>query len=132
MQSAKGYAVEGRDPDPRGMKVIGADRQVAGTVKEVWLDVSECLIRYLEVELVQASTSGGATGRRTALLPINFSRIDGYRREVTVKSILAAQFADVPVTQSLGQVTRREEDRICAYYGGGQLYATISRAEPML
>jgi photosynthetic reaction center H subunit len=29
-------------------------------------------------------------------------------------------------------VTLREEDEICAYYGAGKLYATASRAEPLL
>ena len=43
--------IESRDPDPRGMKVVGADGTAAGTVKDVWVDRAEALIRYLEVEL---------------------------------------------------------------------------------
>ena len=30
------------------------------------------------------------------------------------------------------QVTRREEDKIMAYYSSGHLYATPSRSEPLL
>ena len=44
------FSIADRDPDPRGMPVIGADQKVAGTVKEVWVDRSEIMIRYLEVE----------------------------------------------------------------------------------
>ena len=29
-------------------------------------------------------------------------------------------------------VTRLEEDRICAFYSGGHLYATADRAEPLV
>ena len=47
-------------------------------------------------------------------------------------NILASQFAGVPVLASPDAVTRDEEERICAYYGGGYLYATPARAEPLL
>ena len=30
------------------------------------------------------------------------------------------------------QITLQEEDKICAYYGGGHLYATPERAEPLI
>lgn len=123
LRVATDFVVAPRDPDPRGMPVIGADRTVAGTVKDVWVDRSEVIIRYLEVEL-----SGG----KTVLLPWNFSRVDRRRRTVTVKSILAYQFADVPGIKNPEQVTLLEEDRICAYYGGGHLYAVPARTEPVL
>ena len=51
---------------------------------------------------------------------------------MTVKSILASQFADVPGIKNPDQITLLEEDKICAYYGGGTLYATPARAEPWL
>jgi photosynthetic reaction center H subunit len=51
---------------------------------------------------------------------------------VRVRSILAAQFADVPQLANPDQITRREEDRVSAYYGGGTLYAEPSRLEPKL
>ena len=124
LRAALGYHIEGRDPDPRGMTVIGADGKPAGTIKDAWVDVSECLIRYLEVAV--------AGNGPTVLLPMNFARIDAWRRQVAVKSILASQFAGVPQVATANQVTRREEDRICGYYGGGTLYATPARAEPLL
>jgi photosynthetic reaction center H subunit len=120
----KHFTLSPRDPDPRGMDVIGADRRTAGVVRDVWVDVSEVIIRYLEVQLAGSQT--------TVLLPMNFAKIDGRRRNVTVKSILASQFAHVPALQNPNQVTFREEDRICAYYGGGNLYATPRRRESVL
>ena len=39
------------DPDPRGMPVIAADGRIAGTVTDLWIDRSEGLIRYVELQL---------------------------------------------------------------------------------
>jgi photosynthetic reaction center H subunit len=118
--------IEPNDPDPRGMQVLGADRRVAGSVSEVWVDRAEGLIRYLEVEVPTAA------GPRNVLLPMTLSRVDGRRRQVKVKSILASQFADVPLIASPHQVTKLEEDKIVGYFGGGNLYATPARQEPLL
>jgi photosynthetic reaction center H subunit len=126
LRVAAGFFLEQRDPDPRGMQVIAADKTLAGIVRDVWVDRAEFLIRYLEVEV--ATTAG----MRRVLLPTNFSRIDAGRRTVNVKSILAKHFADVPGIKHPDQITRLEEERVCAYYAGGHLYATSQRAEPVL
>lgn len=124
LRAAPSFEVAHRDPDPRGLPVIGADGAVAGTVSELWVDRAEVLFRYLEVEVpVQG-------GRRRVLLPINFARIGD--RKVSVRSILAAQFAQVPGTRNPDTVTLLEEDKIMGYYGGGTLYATPDRQEPLL
>jgi photosynthetic reaction center H subunit len=120
------FTITSRDPDPRGMSVIGADGELGGVVSDVWVDRSEPQIRYLEV---QVSKDGAA---RNVLVPMGFVRIDNWRRCARVRSILAAQFADVPGLANPDQITLREEDRISAYYGGGTLYANASRAEPLL
>lgn len=112
------------DPDPRGMTVMGADGRRAGTVVEVWIDRSEVVARYLEVEL-------DGDGRRV-LLPLNLSQIDAKRRRIAVQSILGHQFAGVPELKNPDLVTLLEEDRIVAYYGGGKLYATPARLGPVL
>jgi photosynthetic reaction center H subunit len=122
LRAAPGYSVAPEDPDPRGMTVLGADGKVAGTIRELWIDLSEPQIRYLEV------TSGAST----ALLPINFARIDGSHRRIQVKAILADQFAHVPGTAEPDVITLREEDRITAYFAGGYLYAEPSRLEPII
>lgn len=126
MRVATDFQIEPRDPDPRGMAVIGADSNRAGTVTDAWVDTSEHLIRYLEVEV-----PGGEAPRRV-LLPINFAVISGGKRTVYVNAILASQFADVPATKNPDQITMLEEEKVCAYYGAGQLYATPERAEPYI
>jgi photosynthetic reaction center H subunit len=126
LRLAEGTYLEPRDPDPRGMRVVGADNEIGGVVTDVWVDRAEALIRYIEVEV---TTSAGA-GR--VLLPMPFALVNHKRGRVTVNAILGSQFADVPVTASPNQVTKREEDRIVGYYGAGTLYATPSRQEPML
>ncbi len=126
LRVAPDYDVEHQDPDPRGMHVVGADGIVGGIVRDLWVDRSEALFRYLEVEVPVAS------GTRRALLPVNFTRIDGGAGQVKVASILGAQFAGVPAHALPDQVTFLEEDRICAYYAGGTLYAEPSRAEPLI
>jgi photosynthetic reaction center H subunit len=122
MRVATDFVVESRDPDPRGMAVIGGDGVQGGVVSDLWVDRSEPQIRYLEVAVVGAG--------RNVLVPIGFARIE--RRVVRVRSILGAQFAGVPAHASPDQVTLLEEDRISAYYGGGTLYATAARTEPYL
>ena len=86
------------------------------------MDRSESLVRYLEVE--------PATGGPRVLLPVPFSTIS--KGKVRVVSIFAKHFADVPRTKLPEQVTLREEDQICGYYGGGYLYAEPSRLGPLL
>jgi photosynthetic reaction center H subunit len=124
LRVATDHALESRDPDPRGMPVFGADGKAGGTVRDVWVDRSECLIRYLEVE----TGSGGAA--RRVLLPLNFARVNADR--VLVKSITSAHFAKVPALRNPDTVTLLEEDRIMGFYGGGHLYATPQRAEPLI
>jgi photosynthetic reaction center H subunit len=126
LRLAEGTYLEPRDPDPRGMKVIGADNEIGGVCTDVWVDRAEALIRYIEVEV---TTTAGA---KRVLLPMPFALVNHKRGRVTVQAILGRQFADVPVTKSLDQVTKLEEDRIVGYYGAGTLYATPSRQEPML
>jgi photosynthetic reaction center H subunit len=126
LRVAAGFAIESRDPDPRGMDVVGADGAVGGTVRDIWVDRAEMIIRYLEVEVPTG------TGNRSVLLPMNYARVDGRRRRVNVVSILADQFAQVPALKSSEQVTLLEEDKIVAYYAGGYLYATPARQEPLL
>jgi photosynthetic reaction center H subunit len=124
LRVAPTFEVSGHDPDPRGLPVLGADGAIAGTVVDLWVDRAEVIFRYLEVQVPVAG------GSRSVLLPVNFSRIG--RRHVKVRSILAAQFAQVPATRLPESVTLLEEDKIMGYYGGGTLYAVPMRQEPLL
>lgn len=124
MRVAQDFWVEPRDPDPRGMTMLGADGEAAGVVVDLWIDRSEPQVRYFEVALARAG--------RSVLVPFAVCRVHERRRTVRTKSILAAQFASVPATASPDQVTLLEEDRIMAYFAGGYLYATAARARPLV
>lgn len=102
--------------DPRGLPVQGGDLAIVGTVSDMWIDEPEQLVRYLEVEL-----DGG--GKR--LIPLPLARIK--RDKVFVHSIFGKHFPGVPTTKSRNQVTLLEEEKICAYYAGGKLYASEER-----
>jgi photosynthetic reaction center H subunit len=125
LRAAPDFFVEPRDPDPRAMSVITYDGEIAGTVRDVWIDKAEPQIRYLEVEVA------GSPARRV-LLPMNFARIDGRRREVKVASVRARHFANAPTLQNPEQVTLREEDRLCAFFASGHLYAEPKRLGPLV
>lgn len=118
------YGVSDKDIDPRGLPAIGADGEVGGRVSDLWLDRSEMMFRFLEVEVTVPA------GVRRVLLPMNFARVK--RDAVKVASIHGAQFADVPPTRAPDRVTLLEEEKIMGYFGGGTLYADPHRAEPML
>lgn len=123
LHAAPGYSLAAEDPDPRGMPVVGADGATGGTVSEVWIDKTETMIRYLQV-----ATNGG----RSVLLPAPLADVQGEKGRVHVTAITGAQFEDVPATKSPDQVTLLEEDKIRAYFGGGVLYATPARVEPLI
>jgi photosynthetic reaction center H subunit len=124
MRLASDHWVAEEDPDPRGMAVVGVDNVVGGTVADIWIDRSEVMIRYLEIAV--------ATTGAHVLLPMTMARVSRSGNRVTVDSIRGDQFAGVPPLANPTQVTLREEDRICAYYAGGHLYALPSRSEPLI
>ncbi len=122
------FRVSRSDPDFRGWPVVGCDEMIAGTVTDIWVDTSDRLIRYYEVEL---GKFGGAPGRKV-LAPMFMSRIDKGRRAVRCDAIRAEQFANVPAIEAADRITLYEEERVQGYYGGGWLYATPERSEPLL
>ena len=121
------------DPQLIGWPVVAADKQTVGKVTDIWVDQAEHVIRYLEVEtttgkkvlapmFVAAVHGNSLLG---ALLPI----LEDEPEFVEIDAITAAQFEDVPALETPGIITRYEEDRIQAYFGGGYMYATPERAE---
>jgi len=125
MRHHEGFSVEGRDVDPIGMGVAGADGVVAGTVSDVWIDLAEPMICFFQVDL----KSG--LGERTVLVPIGFSRVNKRQGRIDVQAIYSHQFADVPATVSDRQITLLEEEKIYAYFAAGTLYADAERQEPL-
>jgi photosynthetic reaction center H subunit len=118
------FRLHPRDPNPIGYAVVGLDGVEAGVVRDAWVDISELVMRYLEMEV-------HATGRR-ALVPVPFTKIHRAAETVRVRSIAAVHFADVPATEHPDLISLLEEDRISAYYAAGYLYATPDRMGPVL
>jgi photosynthetic reaction center H subunit len=130
LRVAKDFHLAEEDPDPRGMKVLGADDVVAGTIVDAWVDRSEILLRYLEAEVPTEA------GTKRVLVPMPLCRIT-YNAEtgasaVHVRSVLAKHFATAPTTKVPEQITLLEEDRVSAYFGGGNMYATPERERSVI
>ncbi|MEM8571212.1 MAG: photosynthetic reaction center subunit H [Pseudomonadota bacterium] len=106
--------------DPRGMPVVSADDQTVGTVTDMWVDEPEQHVRYLEYTL--------DSDNRRRLIPMELTRI--FRDRVSVHSLYAENFPGIPVIRSENQITKLEEEKVCAYYCGGKLYAGKRRIEP--
>ena len=121
LRVAKDFFIAPGDPDVRGWQVVAADGNVAGTVKEAWIDRAEPQVFYYEVAIA---------GGQVVLLPARLAVIDDSAGKVFVESITAAQFADVPRLKNPDQISLLEEDKISGYFAGGHLYAESSRQEP--
>ena len=119
---ATGFSIAREDSDLSGWPVIAADGAVAGTVTTLWIDKADRLVRYLQV----------ATSAGPVLAPMMVAKVDRRRRRVVIDAILASQFTGVPRIAAPDHITLYEEDRVQAYFGGGYLYATPARQEPLL
>jgi photosynthetic reaction center H subunit len=128
MRAAPGFSIAKEDPDPRGMTILGADGRAAGVVKEVWIDRMESLIRYLEVEIASEADAPA----RIVLAPFAMCSLNAEKRLVKTDSIAAAQFRNAPAIAATDRITRNEEDRLIGYFGGGYLYSSPTRAEPLV
>jgi photosynthetic reaction center H subunit len=122
LRVATDHFLDEESPDPRGKEAIGADGMVGGIVSDLWIDLAESAIRYVEVTL-----AAGAS----VLVPMPLARVEKTGR-VVVSSVMGAQFADALTLVSPDQITLREEDRVQAYFASGHLYAEPGRAEPLL
>ena len=111
------------DPDPRGYAVVGCDRVVAGTVSDIWIDTADRLVRYIEV----ATPSG-----KSVLAPMFMASVDRKRRSIEIDALCGRQFDGAPETPVSNTITLNQEERVQAFFGGGYLYATPERAEPLL
>lgn len=108
--------VSGRDA--RGLTVQAHDGPPVGNITDLWVDVPEQLVRYLEIELNDGSKR---------LAPIQLVRIKSDR--IAVHALYAEHFADIPQTKSPDEITKLEEEKVCAYWAGGKLYAHSNRLE---
>ena len=66
MRIATDFHVEERDPDPRGMTVVGTDGGAAGTITDIWVDRGEFVARLgPEVPLTYLGSSAVSRLRRS-------------------------------------------------------------------
>jgi photosynthetic reaction center H subunit len=121
MATAEHIHVIANDVDPRGLPLTGLDGVVAGTVRDLWVDRSEHVIRYLDVAL----NDGG-----TATLPMPMVKVS--RRGIACDAVKGSQFAGCPQLKSPTQITLLEEEKVSAYFGAGYLWATPERSEPLV
>ncbi len=110
--------------DPRGLPVVAGDGAIVGKISDMWLDEPEQMVRYLEIDL------DAEYGDGSRLVPLTLARIRSNR--VLIHSIYGEHFAGVPKHRAPNQVTKLEEEKISAYYGGGKLYADAKRLEPQI
>lgn len=110
--------------DPRGKAVVTGDGEVVGRVTDMWVDVPEQLVRYLVMD-VNPEGSG-----KMRMIPMNFARIKSDR--VVIRSLYAHNVDGIPPIKSDGEITLLEEEKIMAYFGGGTLYASPARSEPLI
>jgi photosynthetic reaction center H subunit len=106
--------------DPRGLPVVGNDQKPAGKVTDMWVDVPEQLVRYLELTLDDGSKR---------LVPMTMVRIKPTM--AYVNSIDSGSFTDAPMIASDAQITKLEEEKVSAFYAGGYLYRSDKRVTPM-
>jgi photosynthetic reaction center H subunit len=97
--------------DPRGLPVQAGDLEVVGRISDMWVDASEQLVRYLEVDL-------NTGGKR--LIPMTMAKI--WEDRVRINAITSDRFAGIPSTRSATEVTKLEEDKISGYVAGGWMY----------
>jgi photosynthetic reaction center H subunit len=102
--------------DPRGLMVMCHDRKSPGKVSDMWVDVPEQLVRYLEVTLDDG-------GKR--LVPMTMAKIKADR--VVVNALDSESFKGIPTLASDAQITKLEEEKVSAYVAGGYLYTADKR-----
>ena len=122
MATQPDFYVAARDADPRGFTVVGADRVAAGTVKDIWVDTADRLIRYIEV----------ATPTGSVLAPMGMATVERKRRTIEIDALLGGQIGGAPATPEGGTITLRQEEHVLGYFGAGYLYATPGRQEPLI
>jgi photosynthetic reaction center H subunit len=109
--------------DPRGLPVMAGDGEIVGTVSDMWIDAPEQLVRYLEIEL-DGSWRRHAAGAND----VQQDRFQEGQDQLGLRQALRRR----SVTKSPNQITKLEEEKISAYYGGGILYASQDRIDPLL
>lgn len=116
---------------PAGAAAVEVTKITTVTVTPaVGQPVSTAVVESVRPVVVGAPPA--ATRARRVLVPMPFALIDKSKRVINVRALHGAQFAGVPTTRHPDQVTKLEEDKIVGYFGGGMLYASPARQEPLI
>jgi len=119
LRVATDFFLAPEDPNPIGLPMLGGDRVEAGKVVDMWVDKSEVILRFYEVEV---------EGGKRVLIPSTMVTVNLARTECRASSLMGHQIPLIPTTKHPDQVTLLEEDQISAFVGGGSLYATPERS----
>ena len=125
MRLLPGWRFPAGDPDPRGQPVVDAAGREVGIVKDLWIDRSVKILRYLEIET-------GLSETRTVLLPIYHADISTRRRRVKAIALDAARLRGIPVTREADSITAQEEDEVNAYCAGAVFFDREFKTRPAL
>jgi len=132
LRVATEFTIASQDPDPRGLSVVGADGESAGIVSDIWVDRTDPLLRYFEIELSAGDPAAEPPVQADrVLIPYNFAHIDMQRRQLRVNAVQGGQFSLAPRLADPDQITLNEEEKVSTFYAAGLLFATPDRAEPL-
>nr|WP_294520377.1 photosynthetic reaction center subunit H [uncultured Rhodopila sp.] len=123
MRVATDHSFDEYSPNPIGFEVLGCDGIAGGSVKDVWVDREESVIRYYEVTV---------PGGKSVFVPVALVRVNESANQVLLASVTGKQIGEAPTIASPDQITWREEDQTQAYFASGQLFATPSRRESLI
>lgn len=112
------------DPAIRATRTV-EDPETPRTPDEAFEHDDEAKAK-LSREMTQAPRPGHV------LIPTQFIGTNPRERTVRTDAVTAAQFANAPGRKADTLLTAREEQRVRGYFGGGYLYATPERREPLL
>jgi photosynthetic reaction center H subunit len=123
LRVATDHSFDENSPNPIGFEAVGFDGIVGGSVKDVWVDREESVIRYYEVTVA---------GGKSVFVPVALVRVNESANQILLASVTGKQIGEAPTIASPDQITWREEDQTQAYFASGQLFAIPSRRESLI
>ncbi len=123
LRAAPGWEVSTPETDIRGRALLDMNRKVVGVVVDLWVDKSDVLLRYVEVEM--------NAGYKRVVMPLGVVAWSG-AGPVRCDVANEAQILAAPTLKHPDQITLLEEDKVSAYFGGAELYSTPNAIEPLV
>ncbi len=121
------YRVSG-DADPRGWKVVGADAEKIGEVRELLVDRRELRAAYLDCDVDEDRLELEPLDRHV-LIPVERVRLDRGHKHVVVDGLLPRDLDDYPVYGGL-PLTRDDAEGLERIYDRGGSSLRTEAREP--